>query len=100
MEAKLEAFENTVREALEARNAPGQEISATEAQEQALLDGNQSGALRQKMLAEEAPLRDSLSAQLPTPTDSERVKPLATATEVAQKVTLNTAKAVPHLPKP
>jgi len=74
----------------------------TELQER--LDGEASDALRQelhqKMAAMEARLRHSLSTQLLTPTEFERVTLLATAAEAAQKVILNTAKAVSHLPQP
>lgn len=74
----------------------------TELQER--LDGEQSDALRQelhqKMVAMEARLRHILRAQLLTPTDFERVTLLATAAEVAQKVILNTAKAVSQRSQP
>ena len=68
----------------------------TELQER--LDGEQSDALRQelhqKMVAMEARLRHSLSTQLLTPPEFERITLLATATEAAQKVILNTARAL------
>lgn len=66
----------------------------TELQER--LDGEASDALRQelhqKMAAMEARLRYSLSTQLLTPPEFERLTLLARAAEVAQKVILRTQR--------